>query len=161
MALQGLHAGSPCSLPSALCFVGTLSLIVIVHNPGFLHHLSPESPSTVIGRGVSIRSEGEREMQTWERLGTCKCSETPVPLLIPYRPIAALHTMSLTSSRDGIEKTRSGTQQSKILWVLLSLLRKLGLRIEFSFFRRKEGIYFKPTSKNIKLSNIIAQRYQS
>lgn len=68
--------------------------------------------------------------------------------------------MSLTFSRDGIEKTGSGTQQGKILWGLLSLLKKLGLKREFSsFLRREQGIYFKPTGKTISQTNVIAQMY--
>lgn len=148
--------GAPCRMPSALRLIGTAG----VGNPGFLHRMPSESLSCVIGRGVSIKSEEAKEMQTWEIFGSCQCPEAPVPLLTPYPSISAPHTMSLTFSRNGIEKTGSGNQQGKTLWGLLSLLRKLGLRREFSsFLGREQGTYFKPTGKNISQTNIIAHMY--
>lgn len=131
----------------------------LVTQASFITSPLKESLSCVIGRGVSIKSEEAKEMQTWEIFGSCQCPEAPVPLLTPYPSISAPHTMILTFSRDGIEKTGSGTQQGKIFWGLLSLLRKLGLRREFSFLGREQGIYFKPTGKNISQTNIIAQMY--
>lgn len=113
-------------------------------------HISAESLSSVTVGGVSGRSEGSKEIQTWERLGSCECPEAPGPLPTAHPPKSTPHHAS-PASRDGIEKTDSGTQQSKIVGVLLPLLEeaKFENRILSLFFKRKQEIYIKTTSTNI------------
>lgn len=110
------------------------SMTVTFSDPGFPPHNSPESLSGVTGRGVSTRSEGAKERQTWVRRGSWECFEAPGPFSTPHPPKPT--PASCVFLPPGMEWKRQALEPNRVksFGYYCHCWRKMSLRIEFSFF---------------------------